>query len=329
MLLETPALVPISCQDSRSGFTCPQDVISEARTRNKHSALSKSASATLAVCMIIALPIQSKRLRSMRNLLRTSRRSVQAATITIPPPAEKATEVRHCIGHAHTCTLIYLHGYAGKGCEYVGEEMPSCYPWMDGGDRAPGLRVVLPTAPKLKQPWGDMETSWYCYARPNRNNVGNFLSLAATRERLLRVVLREIDLLKGAADHVFLGGLSQGCTVALDTYLRQASRLGLGGFVGSVGFWPSEANGFSGAEKVLKALITHETQRFRPVWLQCATDDYHQVPWKSLVQPSLRKIEGRLAGLQVRTVSGRGHNIDEWEGHILNDFMRRYACDAY
>jgi len=33
-------------------------------------------------------------------------------------------------------------------------------PWL-GGARCSGLRVVLPTAPKERQPWGPLETTWH------------------------------------------------------------------------------------------------------------------------------------------------------------------------
>lgn len=59
------------------------------------------------------------------------------------------------------------------------------------------------------------------------------------------------------AEKVFLGGLSQGCTAALDLYLRLAP-LHLGGFVGSVGFLPSEAMGFKGADEALERLLGDE-----------------------------------------------------------------------
>ena len=37
-------------------------------------------------------------------------------------------------------------------------------------------------------------------------------------------------------------------------------------------------------------------QAGRPVWLQCAMDDYHAVPWRSVVEPSLRKATRRSLG---------------------------------
>jgi len=238
--------------------------------------------------------------------------------------------VNAAAGHHHRYTLIYLHGYTRSGEEYLPEsDLSFSMPWVAGGDRAPGLRAVLPTAPSMQQPWGDVGPSWYGYLAPNRNDVGDAAALISTRRRLAQLVRDEVRRLGGAAHRVFLGGASQGCTVALDTYLREASRLGLGGFVGSIGFVPSDSKGFAGATGALERLIANKTQAKRPVWMQCATDDRRDVPWQCVVRPSLRRVAGRLPGLLIREVSGRGHGIEDWEGHIVNDFVRQYAADAY
>ena len=56
---------------------------------------------------------------------------------------------------------MYLHGYCRSGAEYVAPgDLSFCMPWVAGGDRAPGLRAVLPTAETLTQPWGETSSSW-------------------------------------------------------------------------------------------------------------------------------------------------------------------------
>lgn len=233
-------------------------------------------------------------------------------------------------GCEHLCTLIYLHGYSRQGSEYVeGGPLSFCMPWNSGGDRLSCLRAVLPTARCLRQPWGDYEAAWYAYTASNRNHVGDPGTLQETRDRLSRIVHEEVARLEGAGRRVFLGGASQGCTMALDIYLREASWLRLGGFVGSVGFIPSDKFGFSGSLHALERLVADGEQAKMPVWLQCATDDRHAVPWNSVVKPSLRRVEGRLPGLAIRQVSGRGHGIEEWEAHIVNDFLRAYMHEQY
>mmetsp|Transcript_64968 Transcript_64968/g.193675 ORF Transcript_64968/g.193675 Transcript_64968/m.193675 type:complete len:284 (-) Transcript_64968:82-933(-) len=192
-------------------------------------------------------------------------------------------------GRRHTSTIVYLHGYTRSGEEYLPKgPLAFCMPWVPGGDCAPGLRAVLPTAEMVLQPWGDFETSWYSYSHPQRNHVGNPATLDSTRQRLRRLLQDEIECLDGDSSQVFLGGSSQGCTVALDVYLQEASRLQLGGFVGSTGFVPLESMGFHGARSALQRLLADKPQAERPLWLQCATDDHRLVPWEQLVKPSLR-----------------------------------------
>jgi len=175
-----------------------------------------------------------------------------------------------------------------------------------------------------------VEPSWYRYNNSHDNDVGDPDSLEETRERIGRLVCEEVARLGGAGRRVFLGGASQGCTVALDIYLREASTLRLGGFVGSIGFIPSDADGFSGATEALTKLLEDSSQASRPVWIQCATDDRSEVPWHRVVKPSFKRVEGGgLPFFLAREVAGRGHHIDDWEGHIVNDYFRKHLGDMY
>jgi len=230
-------------------------------------------------------------------------------------------------GNPHRCTLIYLHGFCGDALEYLQSDSDFGLPWRLGTDYAPGLRAVLPSAPELRQPWGETVNAWYSYANRSGNQIGDLSTLVATRERLTQLLHTEVEKL-GDGSSVYLGGMSQGCTVALDVYLREAPRLGLGGFVGSVGFFPSDKLGFDGADAALRRFVADD-QAKRPLWLQCAVDDHIDVPWP-LVRASLRRASGgRLPGLGVRKVQGRGHQIWEWEASFLNEFLRNHARDTY
>jgi len=274
-------------------------------------------------------------------MLVASRRTIRRACETVlekrPPsaavkPAVQLSRIRSEVvearnGCQHTCTIIYLHAFASKPSEYL--MRGQCLPWLRGGDRASRLRAVLPAADRLRQPWGLLATSWYSYITPRHNHVGDLKALAVTRRRLEQIIRSEIARLHGDGHRVFLGGLSQGCAVALDTYVRLAPKYKLGGFVGSVGFFPSDKMGFKGSSKALEALIASKEQACRPVWLQCAVDDHWTVPWRTLVAPSLSRAKQGLPGLCLRNVSGREHAIDDWEVHFLNDFMRKHANFAY
>lgn len=227
----------------------------------------------------------------------------------------------------HACTIVYLHGFAGNGRQYLGDGQT--LPWLFGVKHAPCLRAVLPTAERQRQPWGQLENSWYCYRVQKTNHVGDPTVLRSTRQLLETVVLKEVERLGGEGHRVFLGGLSQGCAVALDTYLRLAPHLKLGGFVGSVGFVPSDDLGFSGSTRALEVLAADEEQAKRPIWMQCATDDDEEIPWTSLASPSLERVRGALPGLKVDEIWGRGHSIDEWEEDYVNAFVKANAKYAY
>jgi len=234
-------------------------------------------------------------------------------------------------GQPHTRTLVYLHAFGRCGMEYVQPLLDTLSPGFSspwaGSNRDPGLRVVLPTAPLLQLSWGPVETSWHDYASADSNDVGDMGTVLDTRERVANILRDEIERLGGRSDRVFLGGLSQGCTAALDVYLVEGVQLGLGGFVGSVGFWPSDKQGFMGADEATHRLLADPQQRQRPVWLQSALDD-QWVPWNNLVVPSLKTVQGigALASLRVKTVRGRGHVIDQWEGDWLQDFFRTHGA---
>jgi len=154
-------------------------------------------------------------------------------------------------------------------------------------------------------------------------------TLNDTREWLSEIVHDELARLGGKSERLFLGGASQGCTVAMDSYFRLTLQLRLGGFVGNTGFVPSDRMGFTGANATLNAVLEDEELAARPLWIQCAVDDRKEVPWDSLANPSLQRIRGKLSKLCVREVSGRGHSIEDWEGHVVNDFIRFYCKFAY
>lgn len=201
-------------------------------------------------------------------------------------------------------------------------------PWRLGNYYAPGLRTVLPDAPYLQQPWDESTMSWYVYASSESNDVGDTVALEAVRAALDDVIHSEIEQLEGDANCLFLGGCSQGCTMALDTYLRHATRLNLGGFVGSTGFWPRDEYGFCGADPATEKLARAELQSQRPIWLQCAPEDDEAVPW-TLVESSLQGLQSKLPGLVVNKLDGFDHAIGEYEATILNDFLWEHGNDAY
>ncbi|CAE7368511.1 unnamed protein product [Symbiodinium microadriaticum] len=231
-------------------------------------------------------------------------------------------------GSPHRYTLIYLHGLGGAGGSYVSADSELELPWRLGDSYAPGLRAVLPSAPSMAQPWGEELASWYVYRALTSNEVADAESLASVRRALDEVIRNEVRHLAGDGRRVFLGGISQGCNMALDAYLRLASTLNLGGFVGSVGFLPSDRQGFPGSDRALRTLLEDSRQVLQPVWLQSAPGDADEVPY-DLVQSSLLRARSGWAGLQLQKIEGVGHDIGQFEASILNEFLRQHASDAY
>eukprot|EP00929_Paragymnodinium_shiwhaense_P034007 TRINITY_DN18557_c0_g1_i1.p1 TRINITY_DN18557_c0_g1~~TRINITY_DN18557_c0_g1_i1.p1 ORF type:complete len:229 (-),score=23.94 TRINITY_DN18557_c0_g1_i1:33-719(-) len=94
-----------------------------------------------------------KRTKTRRPYVQKSRRHHRRKVVAVSPQR----------GELHQCTLIYLHGFRGDGMGYLDTENELSFPWRLGEDYAPGLRAVLPSAPELRQPWGEVEPAWYVY----------------------------------------------------------------------------------------------------------------------------------------------------------------------
>lgn len=218
--------------------------------------------------------------------------------------------------------MIYLHGLGGSGSDYLNAESDLLWPWRLGTSYAAGLRAVFPTAPLVKQPWGETIGSWYQYLDITSNQVSDLNGLERTREALDEVIHEEV--LRLEAGCVFLGGISQGCNFALDAYLRSPHNLG--GFVGSVGFVPGDAWGFRGADEHLRKLQSRRKKAARPVWLQAAEED-SEVPFE-LVKSSLERID-HWPGFRLERLQALGHDIGQREATLLGDFLKAHAEDAF
>jgi len=136
----------------------------------------------------------------------------------------------------HEYTLVYLHQFCMDGSRYM-DWKPH---YFFSATKLPflHLKVTLPTAKSIPVTVHDgaEQYAWYDYRTDfegRREDKLDRRSLRETRDRIFRILDREIALLCGDASKVFLGGASQGCCTALHCAL-QYPRL-LGGFVGVVG----------------------------------------------------------------------------------------------
>ena len=130
----------------------------------------------------------------------------------------------------HRYTLVFLHGFQMQALDLL--EDFTCIQ-----EQCPHWRIVLPQAPVLAitAHEGNSTPSWYDYLTDTDGASEDYIDFASLRVRRveLEALLRaEAELLKNAqkqADYsrLFVGGLSQGGTMALDL----ATHIALGGVV--------------------------------------------------------------------------------------------------
>jgi len=139
-------------------------------------------------------------------------------------------------GGKHEYTLVYLHQFCLCGTNYV-DWKPH---YFFSATKLPylSLKVTLPTAKAIPVTvhGGIKQYAWYDYKTDHEGRQEDQLyakTLRATRDRIFKILDREVAMLGGDASRVFLGGASQGCCTALHCALTYPKELG--GFVGIVG----------------------------------------------------------------------------------------------
>lgn len=149
-------------------------------------------------------------------------------------------------GYAHTHTIIFLHGRDSTSAEFADElfESEASEPkdqLRTLRDLFPTVRWVFPTAPLLRSArfdtdmsqWFDMWSTENPDERPEVQLPGLRTSVAALGE-----VVREEER-RVARGRIFVGGISQGITVAVAAFFaEQEAWCGLGGMIGLCGWMP-------------------------------------------------------------------------------------------
>ncbi|CAK3740257.1 alpha beta-hydrolase [Lecanosticta acicola] len=137
----------------------------------------------------------------------------------------------------HTHTIIFLHGRDSVAKEFADEFFES----EDSGpktlpDRFPSVKWVFPTAELLQSTRFDCETSqWFdMYSTEDPHENEDAQELASSISRIQDLVAREAAII--GHENVFLGGISQGCAVAIHALLGGQERLG--GFIGLCSWLP-------------------------------------------------------------------------------------------
>lgn len=217
-------------------------------------------------------------------------------------------------------TLIYLHSFSQQSKGYMD------YPHYFCISNA-AIRVVLPTAPVEEQScfrdwmvyrgkrlgWRRIKfSSWFNYLTDTggtRENDIDLESLLHMRAQLHCLIRTEVQRLGGDAKRVIVGGMSQGCCVALDAALTYPEELG--GVIGVVGH-------------VLGSTPLDPAKRSMPLHLYHETSD-REMRWEWVKTTVQRLVQ---AGFNVslrreRDPAGCGHWIQDIEGTWIRDALRK------
>lgn len=164
---------------------------------------------------------------------------------TAPPPAPYVVEPS---GHHHTHTFILLHGLGSNG-ETFGRALLETGIGSDQRGLAahfPGAKFVFPTARRRRSTAfrRSMLTQWFDVASLDDPSDRNHKQLPGLRESFREILaLLESESYGGGIprENIVLGGLSQGCAMALVFLLALDESESVGGFVGMSGWLPFQA----------------------------------------------------------------------------------------
>ena len=247
-------------------------------------------------------------------------------------------------GHAHTHTIIFLHGRDSTSTEFASElfESEASEPKDQPRtlrDLLPTVRWVFPTAPVLRSArfdtdmsqWFDMWSTEDPDERPDVQLAGLRAGVAALGE-----VVREEER-RVARGRIFVGGISQGIAVAVAAFFaEQEAWSGLGGMVGLCGWMP--LRGMVGAEDGVGRLgslyrgVSNDTSldprkgqsRPVPIFLAHSRDDtVISVGHGREFRDTLGKFPDQLE-VQWHEYEDGGHWLNEPQGvDDIVDFLRK------
>jgi len=231
-------------------------------------------------------------------------------------------------------TFIYLHGFTCDGGSYL-----PCYDYFcqeikvskDDNEvnededededeeevdyvHFPGLKVVLPSARKIPISCysGEAFSAWYDYTSDYEGEHEDTLDLETLNDTIRRIhsIIDEEASLLGSTRHIFLGGASQGCAVALHAALTYpADRGGLGGVIATQGHLLS-----------LTTVPADWASRNTPVRVFCGLADT-TMPWEKWVSATYESLRESGGNFQCTLDEDVDHGDEEAEGRWIRSFL--------
>lgn len=235
----------------------------------------------------------------------------------------------------HQYSLVYLHGFQCDGYSYLlepehfyrakpkkkakGKKSKKDEEDEQEYEPIPGLKVILPTAPRRKITChnGKEEHSWYDYLTDfDGDQEDEFAEeeLEAQQRRIHGIL--DAEAAKVGGKNVFLGGASQGCGVALHCGLTYEGELGA--IVGTMG------------QLLTRTEVTPEwVARKVPVFVYIGLAD-SMMPWDKWVGQTWARLEDAGADIRIEKEPGVDHGEaeDGWTRNFLQTVLRPSSVKA-
>lgn len=184
----------------------------------------------------------------------------------------------------HTHTIIFLHGRDDTAAEFSDALFES--QTSDGlhlPDHFPHCKWVFPTAPILMSRRLEMEISqWFdMWTTEDPHDGEDDQDPTSAIDAVHKIIQQEAGIV--GAQNIILGGISQGCAVAIHSLLKQERKLG--GFVGLSSWLPKPSAIANAGKRFPCALDT-------PVFLgHCERDSVIHVKYGEELRDRLRDID--------------------------------------
>ena len=169
----------------------------------------------------------------------------------------------------HKNTMIWMHGVGGSADGYEKYFKDKKTPLGNTFKTRLVNSKVIPMTVSAGLPIA----SWYDVLDLNMNEKSyNFKHVEENRLRLNKIIDEEVKILKGNSKKVYIGGFSQGCSMALHTGLNYTKQLG--GIIGLSGFKFAQTTHPNKMSQEVPILLIHGQDDVVIRWKQVAEKSY-------------------------------------------------------